>query len=106
MPYAIDQGTPIPVPNGDSGTEEIGPYPNPANDGTYTYNGGPQLPVPDPSAVGRPVKDPPSKKAPADSRYVSKPGKKAGRFVYPAYGEKPRRVSDEDKTVVTRKEKP
>jgi hypothetical protein len=77
------------------------PYAEVEDRGTYPYNGGPSALVPE--VETRPDTRPASGTAPADTHYVSQPAKR-GKFVYPAYGEKPRRtVAEENGTLVTRR---
>jgi hypothetical protein len=81
-----------------------------SGNGTYPYNGGPKTPVPMPGAGSKtperapiPEDDPQASRTPrmiphnslrATERFVSLPveQKKTGKWVYPAYGEMPRRT--------------
>jgi len=79
----------LPRPNGG------GPPPMPQAEGTYEYNGGPTAPVPMPPmppATERDVMNLPRIPTPIIERYVSiRPEPTTGKYVYPAYGEQPRR---------------
>lgn len=73
------------------GTEVPPPMPN--ADGTYDYNGGPMTPVPMPPGVERDVMNYPRVPTPLTERFVSlTPEPTTGKYIYPAYGEAPRRA--------------
>lgn len=76
------------------------PYSAPAQavpaDGTFQYDGGPAAPVPMPREVVPAPAAPPVPAAPttgAATRVVS--GQPSSKFVYPAYGEQPRKVTED-----------
>jgi hypothetical protein len=89
MPYSTDvYGSPrvVPGPSGPTqGDPGALPYPRPAPNGTYPYDGGPRNPVPMPKAEPAPTGVPPGTAAPG-ARVVSLPTQPA-RIAYAAYGE-------------------
>src|SRR4051794_6375357 len=69
----------------------------PAPDGTYPYDGGPKAPIPMPKEdAAAPRLLPLRITSPATERFVSlqlsSPVATKGKWVYPAYGEQPRRT--------------
>jgi hypothetical protein len=72
-----------------------------SDNGTYPYDGGPTSPAPIPGAGTTPPSAPaprvapsPAVEVPATGRLVSAQGSKStGKWIYPAYGEQPRRVT-------------
>jgi hypothetical protein len=67
--------------------------PLPPGNGTYQYDGGPANPVPMPPPEETPTRSDPRRPAVYDEVMVSLPGEQSGtgKWVYPAYGEAPRR---------------
>jgi hypothetical protein len=92
MPYAPgagDYGAPtLPVPT--PGRTRLGPVPP---DGTYDYDGGPNLPVPLPRAEPAPALVPPGGNPAPVLRPVSAPAPSTSTFRYAAYGEQPQATS-------------
>lgn len=96
MEYRIVPSTP--VPNGPTLSTPTIPMPKavtppmPKSDGTYPYNGGPMTPVPMPPS-GEEAMSLPRVPTPIIDRVVNlKEEATTGKFVYPAYGETPRRA--------------
>jgi hypothetical protein len=93
-------GTPM---NGAAQPPYIDPNPPqvPSQNGTYPYDGGPKVPVPN-SKEATPPTSAPQRTVPLEGRTVSLP-KAAAKWAYPAYGETARRTSSSrDQTVLTR----
>jgi len=67
----------------------------PPGNGTYQYDGGPANPVPAPPPEETPTRSAPRKPAVYDEIMVGLPANEpaTGKWVYPAYGEAPRRES-------------
>lgn len=67
----------------------------PRSEGTFDYDGGPKTPVPMPKTEGelsaRAPTDAPRRPMIVNELLVSDPAAKSGKWVYPAYGETPRR---------------
>jgi hypothetical protein len=101
LEFRIQPAVPAPV-DSSLPTRPVLPRPNdgaaprmPNADGTFDYNGGPTNPVPAPPmppAGERDVMNLPRIPTPITERYVSdRPEPTTGKYVYPAYGETPRR---------------
>ncbi|MGL4549822.1 MAG: hypothetical protein ACRC33_01435 [Gemmataceae bacterium] len=98
MEYRIAPSTPAPAPAAPAPSAPVLPAPKgtvppmPNADGTFPYNGGPTLPVPMPEG-GEEASVLPRVPTPIIDRVVSLKAEPAtGKFVYPAYGETPRRA--------------
>jgi hypothetical protein len=101
LAFRIEPAVPAPV-DSSLPTRPVLPRPSegaaprmPNADGTFDYNGGPTNPVPAlpmPPASERDVMNLPRVPTPITERYVSdRPEPTTGKYVYPAYGETPRR---------------
>ncbi len=87
------------VPSGPVGSSFYNAPPTQPRDGTYRYDGGPQSPVPLPQTRPDTTPPPAPRMVPMEGRTVSLPA--SGKYLYPAYGEQPRRTSfAEDRPVV------
>jgi len=90
MPRVV--GPTLSTPAVPAAPETVAP---PAGNGTYQYDGGPASPVPMPPPEETPTRGAPRKPAVYDEVMVSMPADQpsTGKWVYPAYGETPRRQS-------------
>lgn len=89
LQYRIVPSTPAPAPSTPTPADPAPPMPN--ADGTYPYNGGPAAPVPMPRG-GDEAMTLPRVPTPVVDRWVSlKAEPVTGKYIYPAYGETPRR---------------
>jgi hypothetical protein len=84
---------------------DLAPSQGPRNEGTYPYDGGPNIPVPSPQAAPTPPTGTQPRTVPLEGRSVSLP-KPATKWTYPAYGETARRISSPaERTYLTKGEK-
>jgi hypothetical protein len=97
LPSNVIYGSAYPPIGNGNGLPPVESYPGNGavpGDGTYPYNGGPLMPVPMPPADAAPAVVPRIQPIP-EARVVSlTPGSSptTGKWVYPAYGEVPRRT--------------
>jgi hypothetical protein len=74
---------------------------NPGDPESYPYDGGPKNPVPNPEAEEGIDQDPRVLTIPDNGRTISIKANPKGKWAYPAYGEKARRIKPKQPDVWT-----